>query len=401
MGLQGVLGVSEPIGGVAAAVTTNAVATNAVATNAVATKTASEDQAKRLLRRLELPDGAAKVLEHERYWNAAFCAAFLNACDQQLFEDPRAGLPMAQCAPRLAEMLPESRDKQDLRVRSLALLAGANRANGNLFEAAATYNLAFRIAERSTLSQAIVGDLHRRYSNLLIDQGRYPDALRAAQKAIEIFEQVPSGPDDFCLGAALLQRGIIRLRQERIDEAIRDFGMALTALDPRRNERSYYAAAHNLAYALASAPDLQQISQATRYLRYARELLKGQRASLARYKLYALEAQVLVRLGSTRRAEKNLQIAREGFQRIGAFHEFVGISIELAGMFQGEGRVREVREITAETLAVCQGSAFTAEILALLATWQKAVDEQRLSAGFLDGLGRDLHYAFQRARRRT
>lgn len=359
----------------------------------------NDDQARRLLRRLVLPAQADKVLENDRYWTPAFCACFLDACDQQLFEDPRAGLPMAQAAPRLAENLPESREKQDLRVRALALLGGANRANGNLFEASATYHLAFRVAERSAVSAPIFGDLHRRFSSLLIEQGRYPEALRMAQQAIDIFETVPSGVGDFCLGAALLQRGVIRLKQERVDDAIRDFGMALTALDPKRNERSYYAAAHNLAFALASATDLQQIRQATRYLRYARELLKGQRASLARFKLYALEAQILNRLGSTRRAEKNLHIAREGFERIGAFQEYLTISLELAAICLGEGRHQELRVITEEALVSCQGRGYSAEVLALLATWQKAVDEQRVSETFFEGLNRDLFFAFKRAKK--
>lgn len=358
----------------------------------------SEEQAKRLLRRLDLPDQALRVLEHERYWNVAFCACFLDACDQQLFEDPRAGLPMAQVAPRLAENLPEGHEKNDLRVRALALLGGANRANGNLFESAATYNLAFKVAERSAVSAPILGDLHRRFSSLLIEQGRYPEALRMAQRAIDIFEGIPSGAGDFCLGAALLQRGIIRLRQERVDDAIRDFGMALTALDPKRNERSYYAAAHNLAYALASATDLQQIRQAARYLRYARELLKGQRASLARFKLYALEAQILNRLGSTRRAEKNLQIAREGFQRIGAFQEFLLISLELAAICQTEGRLQELRQLTEETVEICQGRGYPAEVLALLATWRKAVEDHQLPNVFFESLHRDLFGAFKRAK---
>lgn len=358
--------------------------------------TRAERAALRLWHSVRLPEDASTILSGPRFHTEAFCRLFLDGCDELLFSSPSEGLVAARVAPPLVLKLPPSHARNDLQVWALALLGGAHRACGNLFEAASTYPLAFEVADRERLSPPILGDLFRRYSILLTDQGRFPESEQMVRKAIDVLDPLPAGEGEFCLGAAILQRGSLRLHQEHFAEAIDDFGLALGMLDPKRNRRSYYAAAHNLAAALALAPDLDYVNQATRWLRHARSLQKGQRSSLARFKLYCIEAEVLEKVGSTRRAEKNLQIARKGFERIGAVHELALVSLQIILLLHGDGRFEELRQITDETVALCRQKGLDAEALALLVHWQKVTHEGLFSLPMLETLAHSLRRLLER-----
>lgn len=346
--------------------------------------------AQRLLQRLDLPTEAALVVSDRRYWTPEFCRLYCDACDEILFADPRSGLPMARIAPRLANLLPASRYKADLIVHSLAVLGGANRAVGALVESDGLYRTAFAVSRRPDVSAIERADLHRRYSNLLLEQRRPTQALDSADLAVEILESAaPRGSGDYCLGAALVQRGVVRIHREELAEAQEDFGLALLALDPRQNERAYYSAIHNLAYALSRDSDLVRLHRASHHLRRAEQMLAGRDDCQARFKLHWVEASLLQRLGATHRAEKSLRLARQGFARVGARLELVLSSLELAMLLEVHGDLRALAEVTEETLHLCRELGASAEALTILGTWKRAVEEQTATTATLRRVGED------------
>lgn len=328
--------------------------------------------ARRLWRSFRLPADAGRILSDPRYHTAAFCRLYLEGCGEWLAASPAEALVAARIAPPLVLKLAPSGARHDLQVWALALLGSAYRENGNLFAAASTFPLAFEVEGREKISPEIAGDLCRRYSVLLADQGRFAESAAMLRRAADAFETLPPGKGDFSLGAVLLQRGELRLRQHSFAEAIDDFGMALAQLDPKRNARPYLAAARNLAAALDLAPELGFVNQATRWLRFARGQQKGRRSSLARFELYCIEAEVLAKVGSTRRAQKNLQIARKGFERLGACPQLALAALQLGFLLHGEGRFEELRRLAAETVTSCRAIGAGGELLALLEAWSAA-----------------------------
>ena len=346
--------------------------------------------ARRLWSRLRLPGDAGIVLADARFHSEVFCRLYLEGCDELLLKNPAAGLVAARVAPPLVLKLAPSASRNDLEVRALTQMGEAYRKSGNFFEAASVFPLALDLAERENLSPEVLGDLLRRYAALLIDQGRWAEAETHIRRAIDVFEPLPAGPGEFALGAAILQRGELRLRQERFAEAIDDFGMALGCLDPKNHPRGYFTAARQLVAALELAPELPNVNRATRWLRHARELQKGQRASLARFKLYCIEAEVLAMVGSTRRAQKHLQIARKGFERVGALHELALVSLQMAILLHGEGRFEELRQLTDDTLLLCRQRGLSPEALALLGPWQRAVQQNPENLPLLEGIRQEL-----------
>lgn len=356
--------------------------------------------ARRLWRSFRLPTDAGGILSEPRYHTEPFCRLYLEGCSEWILASPAEALVAARFAPPLVLKLPPSPARDDLQVWALALLGSAYRAAGHLFEAASTFPLAFEVAERETVSPEILGDLWRRYAILLADQGRFAEAEEMLRRAIQAFEPLPSGKGDLSLGTVLLERGELRLRQRSIAAAIDDFGMALAQLDPKRNPRAYLSAARHLPAALDLAPELAFVNQATRWLRFARERQKGQRSGVARFELYCIEAEVLARVGSTRRAQKNLDIARKGFERLAAGPQLALASLQLAFLLHGEGRFEELRQLAAETAASCRSAGLSGEALALLDGWSAAPGEGAGRAA-LDALNRRLRELFTRAGRPT
>jgi tetratricopeptide (TPR) repeat protein len=346
--------------------------------------------ARRLANRLDLPNHAAEVLGHQRYWTPEFCRLYCDLCDEMLFSNPYGAFAMAGIAPRLVNLLPDGGSKNELMVHALAILGGANRAVGALGDADGCYRTAFAICQRVSIPPLEQADLQRRYTNLLVDQGRFGLALENIESAIDTLKTVaPHGEGDYCLGAALVQRGVLRIHRGEIAESLDDLGLALVALDPKRNERTYYAALHNLAFALTQTGSLSHLYQACRHLRTAKKLLEGRRNCQARYKLYWIEASLLQRLGSTRRAEKSLQIARKGFARIGARIELVLSSAELAILLREHGEQDALAEMVGETRSNCESLGAPPEALDLLDRWSQATEAGTATTAQVRGWGRE------------
>ena len=196
----------------------------------------------------------------------------------------------------------------------------------------------------------------------------------------------PEGDGDDCLGAALVQRGLVRLQQDRPADAADDFGLALEVLDPRRNPRSYQAAVHNLAYALAHVDDLRALHRVSRHLRLARDLSRTRPDGQADYKLLWIEAILLRRMGATEEAEDRFVRARDGLARIGAAGDMVRASIELALVYRAEGELEKLATLAEETLVLCRAMGVSAEAIAILGTWRRAVEDRVADASLLESV---------------
>lgn len=345
------------------------------------------ERARHLLGRLDLPDEAPRVLADSRYWTRHVCAAYLDLCDEKLFEDPGQGLPMARLAPTLVHLLSPSPGRDGLLVRALSVLGGALRATGSFSEAEGVYRTAFAIACRTSISPLEQANLHRRYVILCVCQGRLEDAEEHAQQAIEILTSAaPEGDGDDCLGAALVQRGFVHLQRDRPSEAAEDFGLALEALDAERNPRSHYAAIHNLAYALAHVDDPSALHRVSRHLRLARNLAEKHSEGQTRFKLLWVEAIVLRRTGALAEAEERFLAARDGLARLGAAGDMVRASIELALVYREQGRLEALSDLAEETLALCRAMGVGAEALAILATWRQAIQDRVVDGALLESV---------------
>lgn len=257
--------------------------------------------ARRLLGRLDLPTEAGALLGHPRYWTPEVCSLFCDACDERIVAEPTSALAMVRVAPLLAQQLTDSGQRRTLLARSLGLLAEANRLAGFKTEAEPLFRTAFQLALRAGVRSRVEAELHRRFSAFLLDLGRIRDAAKAAQSAVDLLKGEVDDGGEIQLGAAMLQRGAVRVYQLRHADGIDDFGFALALLDPRSQAPRFETALRRLERAAALAPEPRLLQRARRHLVAVRRRLTGERFAGARRKLLQSEDR-LASLGPANRA---------------------------------------------------------------------------------------------------
>lgn len=347
---------------------------------------AEQLEAQRKLRRLGLPANADVILEDPSYWSEAFCLVYFDACDAALFENPERGLPLAEIAPLLARRVDPKNGPggekrcSELAVHALAILGGAYRALGRFPEAEASYAEALHLAETAAIASREQANLYRRLALLRLDQGRLDEGLDLARRAVAIYRNGTAPGDRQNLAWALLIEGGAHFDRKQCVQAVRLFAEALRYADARRGPRVYYSALHNLSFALAQgASHPSDLAAALNYLRRARRRLRGGRSSLQRLKHRWAEAVILMKLGSTRRAEYALQTVRDGLIELRTPYEVAMVSLDLSSLYLDEGRYGELRELAAHTLALFQSLAVDREASAALALWQEATKAESLT----------------------
>lgn len=355
----------------------------------------SLDYTKRLLARLDLEKAPEEVLDCPSYWDDTPCDLYFEACEELVYRDPKAALKAAEIAPRLATAVPEEdspdgrRKHRDLLVRAHGILGSAFRSLGRHAEAWQSLNRASRLA-RKTISAQASTLLYRRLAYLAAAENKLDEALALAKKA----KDVSDSQND--LGAGFTVRGYVRVKLGLYSDAVRDFGKALSIIDPKRDpgkgepKRMRYAAVHNLLYAIAQNPSPESLGDLRFYLREARKLVPAHRRSLPRYQLYWIEGLILLKLGSGRRGERLLHRAQAGFLEIGACFETALIGLDISEIYRDEGRWGELEELASETFRQFEALSADAEAIAALKLWKEAIKGEKLEDKLLSEVGATL-----------
>ncbi len=302
-------------------------------------------QVLRWLRNLR-PEKARKVLRDPRFHTELFLSLYLERCDEKLFHDLDAGLLLAEIAPELAALIqaPERR-RRELLVRAWAVLGGAYRRSGHHDRAEDAYRQAFDLAAAG-IGEAAHAALLVRFAWLRFSQARSQEAKRLADRAVEIFEEAGT-PDR--LGEAYTLRGTIYVRTGRIAEGMRDLGKALEVTNPRTASRVYYAAVHNLAYALSQSNTLNA-GIGLAYVRRARRAIRSHRRSVARAKLNWIEGLIYARLHMTARAEVLFESAFQALLDLRAIYDAALVALDLAEILALEGRWGKLGAVVRQVL---------------------------------------------------
>ncbi len=363
-------------------------------------------QAVQALRQLSLPQDIETALREPRFWTAPCFEAFLELCDDLIFEDPRRGLAAARAAPRFLQRLvqvtsvPPSREHV-YRAKALAVLGSAHRTLGQLEEAAQAYEKAIEISRQAGFSDLEMTDLHCRLAIFRMVQHRREEALELASRAVDAERRHPPARrqnDNLC--AALVIRGIILSREgspekARFKEALRDLMEALSLCHPRRSPRVFYTALHNLALVvLEGAHRVEDLDAALRRVNEAQKMLRRyrvRRRSVADAKLRWIRALILARFGATQRAEQLLIDARQDLAELGVVIDVILISFDLADIYLAERRWGTLR-ILAEDIVKLDAPGCTHEMQGALLVWQKAIHEEQLTEEIIHGARRHFGY---------
>ncbi len=335
-----------------------------------------------------LPEGAAIVLERQKYWDPGFVGLFFEYTEDLIFHEPQAGLQVADVARRLAHATFDGDDPESLRhnrerlIRGYGLLGSARRATGQLESADSAYQEAVDLCGRRVFPHAVSsekvsppcrGELCLRLAFLRAFQKRFAEALKLVDQALELFD--PERDEEW-LGRAFATQGAVLLYADRFSEAVSVLGRTLGnyKLSPRVES----SAAANLAHAVSEADDPRGLEAAQSQLRRARQLA-GPRRSVQKSIFYWIEGRIYVRRGSTERAERCYRKALQGFFKFKTPYEIALVGLDLSSLFRFSKRWAELEELTADIYQRFRDLQEDAEALAALKMWLEGAQARDLT----------------------
>ena len=341
-----------------------------------------EAYAKRLLR--ELPDDPAVLLKrYKTYADPTFIGLFLPALDDVLFDDPQAALKWATIMPELALLVGEEGGPGDRRehhnrlVRAWAISGGAQLACGRFAAADEAFDQALKLIDSEEIAPLICSEVDRRRSYLRACQRRFGEALELARSSVS---RAPKG-DREAQALAVICRGYSLASLGRFAQAIKDFGDALKLIDPKQSpaaERMHLAAITNMAYAVSSSSHYFDQLTARDHVLRARELVKGGRRFVPRYRLLWLEGLICLRLDFYKRARKAFQIALEGFEALNLPFEIALVALDLGQLHALLGEWDKLEPLACATFERFRVLAADTEAIAALSQWADAVKARTL-----------------------
>ncbi|MCP3957421.1 MAG: hypothetical protein GY719_06180 [bacterium] len=341
------------------------------------------------------PRETTVLLLERKYWDLTFLQVYLDECDRVVFDDdPKAGLELAEAAPKLALMIPKRRpfewqqhasnaEKQLLRellMTSHAVLGGAYRALGRFEDAEKAYAVACEICDSGPISPMAKANLYKRMSKLRSGQRRFDEALELVDYAVEVYRD----EDPVIYADALNTKGYILGESKRNSEALQCFGQALKLSRPTRKNSSlakgnFHSIVHNLAAASSEGCSDKDAIRALRYVRIAKRFLAKKRNSVAKQKLAWVEGRITATLGSTRYAERLLLRTLKAFLKLGAPFEAALVGLEVSVIYLQEGQWTKLRELAEDTYKRFRELSADKEAVATLKLWVEGAKKRTLS----------------------
>lgn len=220
---------------------------------------------------------------------------------------------------------------RELRVRAISSLGAIQRATGNLTEAETTLARAEGLVDGCRI--ALQATLARQQAILRISQGKGDDALRLAQKAVDLDRTLDEVP-----AKSLLTLGGIHYFRGEYEASTECWKEVLEKTDPTSD--TYAFAMQNLAATIARKNlPIKEVVPARDLLELIRERIKGMRKTPVRYVVWYTEGLLHSSLNEFKPAIRHLNQARNGFLKLDQVGDFARATIDLVDVFVRKGDV--------------------------------------------------------------
>jgi tetratricopeptide (TPR) repeat protein len=318
------------------------------------------------------------VAEDPAFQNWAFCQLLLTKSLDAGFEDAAKAINLSELAVKVALQLGEAYDPHwvlDLRAKAYAYLANARKVLGEWRSS----ETAFREAE-SHLARSMTGNvlieaeiLHLKAS-LRLDQRRLKEALTLVDQALSIYRE---HEDSHGIGVTLLKKARILEEGNDLEAAIQILRQSLEEVDPAQESRLHLYVRYNLVLCLTLSG---QFSEAEDLLPEVQTGLVREERPLDLLRLHWTEGKIAFGLGRTGEAEEAFRSVQQEFLSRGMGYDAALVSLDLAVLYAQERRTGELKKLAAELMRVFEARDVHREAVAALLMFQKACEEERLTA---------------------
>jgi tetratricopeptide (TPR) repeat protein len=306
------------------------------------------------------------------------CQHLLQKSLDAVREDPGRAFELANHAVRLTAHLGEAYDPQwvlGLRARALAVRANARRVLAELRSADADFREARTCLARSAMEgsriEAEILDLE---SSLRRDQRRFEEARKKADRALALYKR---NGDGHGIGTAFLKKAKILEESNDQEGAIDLLRNSREWIDPGSEPELYAVARYNLVGCLSQVGRFQE---AEALLPEVRDLFRAGSKPLDRVRLRWEEARIAFGLGRPEEAEAVFREVQQQFLDLRMDVNAALVALDLAVLLSEQGRTRELKSLAVELLSVFEAREIHRESLAVLLLFQRACEEERLTA---------------------
>ena len=306
------------------------------------------------------------------------------------FDDAHAGGRLIELGISMIDLLDRDyhgrRLLDDLRARGWAFRANAHRIVGDLGAAEQGFRRAGELLEGSTcrIERAALCQLR---ASLLKVQNRGEEAGVLLHRAAEAFEaegeETKAGRAYATLGSVLIDMGELEQAEQALAEA-------LVRIDATEDSRTLWAVRQSMVAALAYQERYQEAAELMAEL--APEWGHYRDAD-TRTRRRWIEGKVLAGLGREEEGEALLDEVRREYLDGGLPLYAAYVSLELALLYERQGRTAELRRLAEEMMPVFFAREIPRETAVALSFFTRAVEQERVSKVLIDRVAGYLRHA--------
>ncbi|HRC84569.1 MAG TPA: tetratricopeptide repeat protein, partial [Thermoanaerobaculia bacterium] len=314
----------------------------------------------------------------ERTWrfkNYVFGEYLLEQSQTAAGADPARAEDLAQLGLIVAEQLEGSHYGpalvNDLRARAWAFIGNARRVGTDLRSAEEAFQHAEAFLAEGTDDILLRARLLTLKGSLRSEQRRYDEAAQLLDQALGIYRDAG---EDHWVGRTLLVRAKIAQESGAPEEGIRMLEEAKGLIDASKEPRLVYCTLSILAECLRLAG---RRADAFKLLPELRKQAAESGTELDQWRTSWIEGQIAQEMNQLDTAEKIFQRLRENFADRGIAYDAAQVSLDLAGVYAQQGRIRELKQLAEEMYPIFRSRDVHREATAALMVFESAAIAER------------------------
>lgn len=341
---------------------------------------------------LPFDEQLSRIADDPSYQTWGFCQMLLKESVEAAFEDAGRAMNLADLAIHVVQNLGTVYDPHwvlDLHAKCHAYLGNARRVFGELRSAETSFRKAETLLALSMTGNSLVRAefLHLKCS-LWRNLRRLDEALELADEALSLYQE---NQDPYGIGMVRLNKAKVLEEVGNLPAAILLLQEAIAELNPAEAPQLALYARHNLITCLS---ENGQFLEASRLLPESRTLFERNAKPLDLVRLRWTEGKVAFGLGEIQQAEFHFREVQQEFLRRTMGFDAALVSLDLAVLLAQQGRYQELKQLALEVIPVFEAQDVHREAMAALLIFQKACNEETLTAE----LARQIASALEKSR---
>ena len=308
--------------------------------------------------------------ERARSW--ALCLALLDRSFALRFDNPLRMVEVAELALRVAGRLDPAKygaaATVDLQTRAAAELANAHRVDGNIEKAMQVMLGALQLLEHGSEDPLLRARVYDLASSIFRQQRRFELSVLLLDRAFRIYRRLG---ERHAAGRVLIKLAVTEGQRPDPAGSLRLLCQAVELIDPERDKSLTWHVIHNMLWALA---DLGRYHAAAELLDESRYLCAEYGERLDDVRLTWLEAKIAAGLGRQIEAEVKLREVTLAYDRCDSPYDASLARLDLALLFAGQRRVRELKELVGDMLTRFRALKLEREAILALVILRQALN---------------------------